>query len=223
MDEHSQLRELMGSYLAYGAPAEPLFAAHLSQCELCQTELVHLKDVTGVLQASVDDYAQNVEWNDEAQRRRLGAALGDQVLRLRLRRWRIGAVGAGVAAAAMAVFAVSTSGTSPSVPIIPKASGVNLSMVSSGTNLSGSVGASGKAFAQYRGWGSQIVIDVKGLAPKVSYNVIVYSGTKQQLVGTWYGTGATNVQVEVASSFQAAHITRISIVTSYGTNVLTSV
>ncbi|MDA8278320.1 MAG: hypothetical protein M0Z45_09045 [Actinomycetota bacterium] len=74
----------------------------------------------------------------------------------------------------------------------------------------------GTLIAEPRGWGSQLVLTMKGLAPGKVYSIVVSSGSKSEVAGDYAVPRGGTLHVIAASSVSASKISGVAIVANDG-------
>ncbi len=74
----------------------------------------------------------------------------------------------------------------------------------------------GTLIAEPRGWGSQLVLTMKGLAPGKVYSIVVSSGLKREIAGDYAVPRSGTLHVIAASSVAASKISGVAIVANDG-------
>lgn len=227
MDDHERLKEAIGSYVIYGIGSDAEFNDHYQACAQCVDDSKQLSEMVELIRRSAPGLG-DLDYHDS----RLEAMLRDkpdfapirQIASLERSRNRYRFFS--FAALAMAILAgassIALAGADSSKPISMSSKpshlvGLNIALVSHSANTFG------KAIVQYRQWGSQLEITASGLSTTSVYTVIVYSGMKDQYVGSWAGNTLGKVMVNVATSFHPTSISRIQVVDNSGNSVLKSV
>ena len=228
MEDHERIREEIAQYALYGSTSNDSVIRHLEICELCASEFLALSQTIDAITRSSPFIGS--DWLDESQLvqdlslQGLAPIYRLEKLEKSRNRFRV----LGTAASLVAVLAIAFSLISPfghgSNVVIKPNSGNNAAPTGIDMVLMAKNGATtGKAVAQYRGWGAQLQITATGLTPMSDYTVIVYSGQKDQMVGGWSGGSTGKVSVYVATSFQVQRISRIVVLDSNGSPILRSV
>ena len=225
MDDHERIKEELADLIAHGFVATGDTRSHLESCANCTAEASKLANTVAVIKRAellLDDL-----WSDEnvfldSSTPKVGLASLQVLFKIERSRNRYRSLGivSSVAASIMLVALIlaphkgSINSTVPQTPT----QGVNMSLVSEVGS-----GQVGKVVAQKRGWGSQLILTTVGLHDNTPYSIIVYSGAKRQLVGSWTSNSGAKITVYLATSFQANAISRITVLDSNGSTVLKSI
>lgn len=213
--EHQELREALGSYVV-GAldPADRrTLERHLAECRDCTDEVAGLSALPGLLgrvseqEARADLLVPPDDLLDGAIRR---LTEEDNVLRTRLRRWRVAAIAACIAAVAAVVIAVA-----------PWETGPDRLVVAAERAGAGPAAASGQVAAIAWEWGTTVELEADDLPRRDGYVLwAVAEDGRRERAGTWGVTSSGSARVRGASSIARDDLARVEVTDRNGNLIM---
>jgi hypothetical protein len=222
-DSHAERRIALGAYVV-GAlhPAERAdVEEHLARCAACREELGHLSPITATLGhlSEADALAAGGGPARPAPQapHLLDRTLAELARRRRSARLRLQAAFAGGAVAVVALGAAV--GLLVVTRPAPSAAAVLASARLSGSDASTGVTASADLYAE--AWGTSIHLDISGVTPGESCELVAVSRDgSQQVAGTWTVGYTGGVDLDGATGISPSQLSSLEIVTTSGTELV---